>query len=235
MMETVQTQQDWTAMQRELTALEEEIKDPKIWEEDTNRAVAIQKQISKLEQSLSTYTSFRSRFESTSSLLDLLIEDPSDSDFAEEVLQDLESLKKELEAYTFRLLMRGPQDSSSCFIEIRAGAGGTGACDWAQHVLRMYERWGTKQGYQVTVVDEMEGEVAGIKSAVLEVKGEWAYGWLKHEGGVHRFVSLAKFSNDAKRQTSFVSVQVLPFSSSESSNSSPSDIPPGDLKIEVMR
>jgi peptide chain release factor 2 len=125
-----------------------------------------------------------------------MVKEEQDPELAQVVLSDLQSLKQDLERYSFRMLMSGPNDQDGCFIEIRAGAGGTESCDWSSSVLRMYEKWGTDQGYEVSLVDEMRGDVAGIKNATLQVKGEYAYGWCKYETGVHRFVRMSKFSSD---------------------------------------
>ena len=107
-------------------------------------------------------------------------------------------------------MLSGELDPNNCFLSINSGAGGTEACDWAQMLLRMYQRWATKRGWQVEVVDVVEGEVAGIKSATIKITGEFAYGYAKAEKGVHRLVRISPFDSNARRHTSFAAVDVTP-------------------------
>ncbi|ORY43734.1 PCRF-domain-containing protein [Rhizoclosmatium globosum] len=168
----------------------------------------VQKRIAALEARLKEYDGYKSRVAEAVSVFDMAKEE-NDVDLCQELQSDLETLSRDLEKYSMEIMMSGPSDKSSCFMEIRAGAGGTESCDWVATVSRMYEKWGADVGYKVTILDQTRGEVAGFKSVTLQFAGDYAYGWCKYETGVHRFVRISKFG-DAKRQTSFVSVLVFP-------------------------
>ncbi|KAI8854094.1 hypothetical protein BC829DRAFT_367759 [Chytridium lagenaria] len=230
----VRDQEDWDAMKVRLEELTSEAASESIWAEDAARAVSIQKEIARLENALSSYKGFESRAEEAFSVLELA-KDEGDSELLNEVEEDLRELSKDLDKYSMQLMMSDPTDQFGCFLELHAGAGGTEACDWTSTMLRMYERWAQLQGYQVSIVDELRVEHDVHKSVTLQITGNYAYGWCKYESGVHRFVRLSKFSADGKRQTSFVSVKVFPFSSDGDGDASVVDVNPGDLKIEVMR
>ncbi|KAJ3281459.1 hypothetical protein HDU79_010741 [Rhizoclosmatium sp. JEL0117] len=233
----VSDQEDWAAMASELKTLENEIKSDTIWEDDAQRAVMVQKRIAALEARLKEYEGYKSRVAEAVSVFDMAKEE-NDVDLCQELQSDLETLSRDLEKYSMEIMMSGPSDKSSCFMEIRAGAGGTESCDWVATVSRMYEKWGADVGYKVTILDQTRGEVAGFKSVTLQFAGDYAYGWCKYETGVHRFVRISKFG-DAKRQTSFVSVLVFPLDTESAETNAQSfqqlDIPPGDLKFEAMR
>ncbi|KAJ3036817.1 hypothetical protein HDV00_002370 [Rhizophlyctis rosea] len=217
-----------------------------IWSDDAQRAIASQKRLSQVTDMLKEYDSFQRRAEDAKELLPYtlrllgsiptdLAQEENDAGLLDDVTSDLTALEENLDRYTFKLLMSEEADQNGCFIELRAGSGGTESQDWVQIIMRMYEKWGLSQDFEVKIVDELKGEVAGLKSATLQMTGEYAYGWCKNESGIHRFVRISPFDSNSKRHTSFISVQVYP--SFEASNSSMKDIelPPGDLKIETMR
>ena len=137
-----------------------------------------------------------------------------------------EAKRREIES-----LLSGEADANDCFLELNAGAGGTEAQDWAQMLLRMYSRWAEKHGYKAALMEESEGEQAGIKSATLQITGPNAYGWLKTEAGVHRLVRISPFDANARRQTSFASVWVYPVID----DTIEIDINPSDLKVDTYR
>ncbi|KAJ3074233.1 hypothetical protein HDU98_011801 [Podochytrium sp. JEL0797] len=232
----VQDQIDWDALEKELESLEAEIKSSTIWEDDPQRAITAQKRISVLEDKLKDFRGYKSKVEESVSMLEMAKEE-GDVDLCQELEGDLEILNRNLEKYSMQIMMSGPSDKSSCFMEIRAGAGGTEACDWASIISRMYEKWGADEGYRVTVLDQVRGE-AGFKTVTLQFAGDYAYGWCKYETGIHRFVRMSKFG-DTKRQTSFVGVQVFPLDTESAESNAQSfeqlDIPAGDLKFEAMR
>jgi peptide chain release factor 2 len=187
---------------------------------------------SKLQIILEEFKGFYNKFEDVKSLLDLAHEE-QDSKLLQEVVQDVNVLHSTIETYFSKSLLTDPMDKNDCFIEIRAGSGGTESQDWVQILTRMYERWSQHQGYQATLVDFDKGDVAGYKSSTIQVKGVYAFGWAKYEGGVHRFVRCSPFDSNGKRHTSFVSVQVLPFVHEKEDG--PVELNPNELKIEVMR
>jgi peptide chain release factor 2 len=122
----------------------------------------------------------------------------------------LKSLKAEVARRELEALLSGEADANDCYLEVHAGAGGTESQDWASMLMRMYVRWAEQHGYKVEWIEETEGEGAGIKSATVQIKGHNAYGWLKSENGVHRLVRISPFDSNARRHTSFASVNVYP-------------------------
>jgi len=142
--------------------------------------------------------------------LEELLEMEPDEELAQEAEAELEKLTGEVDAFELRSLLRGPDDMRGAQVEISAGAGGTEAQDWAQMLMRMYTRWAERRGFSVEILDLSEGEEAGIKGAVLEITGEYAYGFLRPESGVHRLVRISPFDSQARRHTSFASVFVYP-------------------------
>ncbi len=163
--------------------------------------------------------------------LEELLEDSPDADMLTELDNDLNKIDEDMSQFELRSLLRGDDDYRDAQIEISAGAGGTEAQDWAQMLMRMYVRWAERRGFQVEVLDESEGEEAGIKGAVLEIRGEYAYGFLRPESGVHRLVRISPFDSNARRHTSFASVFVYAVVNDEINI----DINEEDLRIDVYR
>ncbi len=168
--------------------------------------------------------------EDVQGLVDLAVE-AEDEDTFEEAQAELADLESKLEELEFRRMFSGDQDGSDCYIDIQSGSGGTEAQDWANMLLRMYLRWGKAHDFKVELMEVSEGEVAGIKSATVKVSGEYAYGWLRTETGVHRLVRKSPFDSGGRRHTSFSSVFVFP----EIDDSIEVDINPADLRIDVYR
>jgi peptide chain release factor 2 len=133
-----------------------------------------------------------------------------DAGLEAELERELTPFEKRLDDFEMRAMLDGPQDASNAYLRIQAGTGGTEACDWAQMLLRMYARWAERNGYEVEIVDELRNEEAGIRSATLHVVGDYAYGNLQSEAGVHRLVRISPFDANARRQTSFAAVDVIP-------------------------
>jgi peptide chain release factor 2 len=133
-----------------------------------------------------------------------------DASVDSELEQELGKIERKLEEFELRSMLSGSQDASNAFLRIQAGTGGTEACDWAQMLMRMYARWAERHGYQVEIVDELKNEEAGIRSATLRVVGDYAFGNLQSEAGVHRLVRISPFDPNARRQTSFAAVDVMP-------------------------
>lgn len=163
-------------------------------------------------------------------LLEMSVEE-DDADSVAEVESELESLQALLEKLEFRRMFSGEMDPSSAYLDIQSGSGGTEAQDWAEMILRMYLRWGEAKGFKVELMEVTAGDVAGIKGATIRFEGEYAFGWLRTETGVHRLVRKSPFDSSGRRHTSFASVFVAP----EIDDSIEIDINPADLKIDVYR
>lgn len=166
--------------------------------------------------------------------LELLVEmaaSESDPVAAQEVLSDHARFLKDLERFELKMLLSGPQDRSNAFLSIQSGAGGTEACDWADMLLRMYQRWAERNGFTTSIVDIQTGDEAGIKSATLRVSGDYAYGYLSTERGVHRLVRISPFDANKRRHTSFAGVDVVP----ELPESTPIEINPADIEVDTYR
>ncbi|MEK7748426.1 MAG: peptide chain release factor 2, partial [Bacteroidota bacterium] len=166
----------------------------------------------------------------TASLIDLA-EESNEKNVVEEIIKDIEKLRKDIEGLEFKNMLSGPDDLKSAILTIHSGAGGTEAQDWAEMLLRMYTRWCERSGFKVSLADLQDGEGAGIKSATVEVIGQYAYGYLKAENGVHRLVRISPFDSNARRHTSFASVFVYP----EVEDDVEIEINPADLKIDTYR
>jgi peptide chain release factor 2 len=160
----------------------------------------------------------------------MLLEE-GDEDGLAEVDEELERLEKLVDELEFRRMFSGEADGYNCYLDIQAGSGGTEAQDWGNMLLRMYLRWAEKRGFGVDVVEVSEGEVAGIKSATIHIQGEYAYGWLRTESGVHRLVRKSPFDSGARRHTSFSSVFVSP----EIDDNVEIEIDPSSLRIDTYR
>jgi len=163
-------------------------------------------------------------------LLDMAVEE-DDENAVSDICAELDSMQKELEALEFRRMFSGELDQNNCYVEIQAGSGGTEAQDWANMLLRMYLRWIEAHGFKGELMEASEGEVAGIKSATIRVEGDYAYGWLRTETGVHRLVRKSPFDSGNRRHTSFSSVFVSP----EVDDDIDIEINPADLRIDVYR
>jgi len=163
-------------------------------------------------------------------LLDMAVEE-DDENAVDDIRAELASLQKELEVLEFRRMFSGELDPNNCYVEIQSGSGGTEAQDWANMMLRMYLRWIEAHGFKGELMEVAEGEVAGIKGATIRVEGEYAYGWLRTETGVHRLVRKSPFDSGNRRHTSFSSVFVSP----EVDDDIDIEINPADLRIDVYR
>ncbi len=163
-------------------------------------------------------------------LLELAVEE-DDSDTVDELVSDLEAFEQQVDGLEFRRMFSGELDSSNAFLDIQSGAGGTEAQDWAEMILRMYLRWAESHDFKTEIIEASAGEVAGIKSATVLISGEYAYGWLRTETGVHRLVRKSPFDSGNRRHTSFASVFVSP----EVDDDIDIDINPSDLRIDVYR
>ena len=193
-------------------------------------AQQVVQQVKTLKNWVDPFEGMRARIQSARELSDLLDAEP-DAEMEAEVSREVSKLGEELEEFRLRSLLSHPDDYRDAQLEISAGAGGTEAQDWASMLMRMYTRWAERKGYTVEIVDLSEGEEAGIKGAVLEIKGMYAYGYLKAESGVHRLVRISPFDAQARRHTSFASVFIYPVVDTDINI----EIRDEDIKMDVFR
>lgn len=208
---------------------EEELKvqDPDFWN-DSKAAEAQMKKIRGIKTWVDTYDKVVSMYEEVEILFDFLKDGEGEED---ELDRNYEKLIEELEALELKNMLSGEEDALSAVLQITAGAGGTESCDWASMLMRMYTMWGQKHGYKLKQLNYQEGDVAGIKTVTIEFDGDFAFGYLKGENGVHRLVRISPFDSNAKRHTSFASVYVYPLVD----DSIEITINPADITWETFR
>jgi peptide chain release factor 2 len=202
---------------------------PEFWS-DQERAQEMLQQVKMYRGWLDPYEKLRTRVAETREMDELLALEPDDT-IAQQLDIDLEAVTSDLDAFELRSLLRGPDDFRDAQVEISAGAGGTEAQDWAEMLMRMYTRWAERRGFEVEALDISVGEEAGIKGAVLEIRGTYAFGFLRPETGVHRLVRISPFDAQSRRHTSFASVFVYPVVNEEINI----EIRDEDLRIDVYR
>ena len=195
-------------LRKEVEELEKKTLAADFWN-DQQESGKILRQVKQKKDKIEAYEKLSEKLEDTIALAELAIEE-NDESFIDEVLADVESIEKEEEKQRIEILLSGEYDRNNAIISFHPGAGGTEAQDWAQMLYRMYTRWGERHGYNVKLVDWLDGEEAGLKSATIMVEGENAYGYLKSESGVHRLVRVSPFDASGRRHTSFASVEVMP-------------------------
>lgn len=220
---------DYDAKVERLEEVNRELEHPDVWN-DSARAQALGRERSLLEKTVDGIRELMQGLEGASELLDL-VEMEDDEDTANAIMADVERYARGVEQLEFTRMFSGKMDSHSAFVDIQAGAGGTEAQDWAEMLLRMYLRWAESRGWKTELMEVSGGDVAGIKSATFRVEGDYAYGWLKTEIGVHRLVRKSPFDSDNRRHTSFTSVFVSP----EVDDDIDIEINPADLRTDVYR
>jgi peptide chain release factor 2 len=207
--------------------LNERMAKPGFWD-NPDKAQQTIAELKPLGALLKPYEELEASVRDLTALAELSEEDASlDAELASEVRR----LECQLSEFEMQAMLSGPQDASNAYLKIQAGTGGTEACDWAQMLLRMYARWAERHGYQVEIIDELRNDEAGIRSATLHIVGDYAYGRLQSEGGVHRLVRISPFDANARRHTSFAAVDVMP----EIEGTIEIDIRPEDLKRDTFR
>lgn len=206
-----------------------ELEDPAVWN-DPDRAQALGRQRAQLESVVNLLSSLGSGLDDAAELIELASEE-NDQATLDSVEQDLGGLEQQIASLEFRRMFSGEHDSCNAFVDIQSGSGGTEAQDWAEMLLRMYLRWGEARGFRTELMEASPGDVAGIKSATIRVTGEYAFGWLRTETGVHRLVRKSPFDSGSRRHTSFAAVFVAP----EIDDTVEIDINPADLRIDVYR
>lgn len=220
---------DFDNKRERLDEVRRELEQPEVWN-DPERAQALGKERAQLEQVVDTLEVLEQGLRDSAEFLELAGEEQDQTAIAE-VVRDLEGYERQVAELEFRRMFSGEMDHSNAFMDIQAGSGGTEAQDWANMLLRMYLRWGERHGFNIELIEVSPGEVAGIKSATIRFEGEYAYGWLRTETGVHRLVRKSPFDAGNRRHTSFASVFVSP----EVEDEVAIDINPADLRIDVYR
>lgn len=185
-----------------------EMEAPDFWE-NTERAQNETKELKNLKDTIAVYEGLKTQYEDIETLIEMGYEE-NDPEIAAEARSEMNDFVQTYENIRIRTLLSGEYDNCNAILKLNAGAGGTESCDWAAMLYRMYTRWAERKGFTVEVLDMLDGEEAGIKSVTFQVNGENAYGYLKAEKGVHRLVRISPFNAQGKRQTSFVSLDVMP-------------------------
>jgi len=195
-------------LKEEVEELEKQALEPDFWNDQQNSSKVL-KHTKVLKDKIEHYESLVNRLSDTEVLCEMAIEE-SDESLTDEVTSETDAVEAEIERQRIEVLLSGEYDSNNAIVSFHPGAGGTEAQDWAQMLYRMYTRWGERHGFTVKLVDWLDGDAAGIKSATITIEGENAYGYLKSENGVHRLVRVSPFDASGRRQTSFASVEVMP-------------------------
>lgn len=220
---------DFAVKQERLVEVERELEQPDVWQ-DPKTAQALGQEKVSLEKIVHTIEKLDQSLRDSSDLLQMAVDD-NDPEIAADVDRELDELEVDLNELEFRRMFSGEMDGENAYLDIQSGSGGTEAQDWAEMLMRMYLRWGESRGFNATVTEASPGEVAGIKSATLKFSGEYAFGWLRTESGVHRLVRKSPFDSGARRHTSFASVFVYP----EVNDDIEIEINPADLRIDTYR
>jgi peptide chain release factor 2 len=220
---------DYAHRKDRLAEVELELAEPSVWE-DPERAQELGRERAALEAIVETIDQLSEGSSDAGDLLEMAVEE-GDEAAVEEIQQEVDGLVKQLELLEFRRMFSGPMDANNAFLDIQSGSGGTEAQDWAEMVLRMYLRWGESKQFKTTLEEVSSGEVAGIKSATIRFEGEYAFGWLRTETGVHRLVRKSPFDSGNRRHTSFCSVFVSP----EIDDSVEIEIDPSDVRTDTYR
>ena len=209
--------------------LNKSAEDPELWN-NPDRAQTLMQERTRLENAINACRALETELTENVEMIELG-EAESDSDIVAECEAALETLQQRAERMEVETLLSGEADANDAFIEVHAGAGGTESQDWASMLLRMYMRWAEKKGFKVTLIEQTDGEEAGIKSATVEIKGHNAYGWAKTESGVHRLVRISPFDSNARRHTSFASVWCYPVVD----DAIDIDVSDADVRIDTFR
>ena len=220
---------DFDVKVERLEEVTRELESPDVWN-DAERAQALGRERASLDKVVNGIRSLTENVTGAEELLELA-EMEGDDETAQAVIEDVETCAKSVDELEFHRMFSGQMDNAAAFVDIQAGAGGTEAQDWAEILLRMYLRWAESRGWKAELMEVSGGDVAGVKSATFRVEGDFAYGWLKTETGVHRLVRKSPFDSDNRRHTSFTSVFVSP----EVDDNIEVDINPADLRTDVYR
>lgn len=213
-------------MKADLLKLETELQSPAVWA-DQKKASSLGSKVRDIKDNIVFIEKYQAVLDDTSVALEL-----DDADLVNECAMHLSEMEKALDKYEIKQMLSGEYDEADAILTINSGAGGTDAQDWASLLLRMYTRWAERKGWQVELLDKLDGDEAGIKSATIKITGKYAFGYAKAEKGVHRLVRISPFNANGKRQTSFASVEVSPIIEDFEKTIV---IPPEELEIDTMR
>ena len=220
---------DFAAKLERLEEVNAELEQPDVWN-TPDKAQALGKERSALETVVNTIKKLDQGLEDVDGLLELAIEGEDEQTFNEAVAE-LDELEQHLAKLEFQRMFSGQHDAADCYVDLQAGSGGTEAQDWTEMLLRMYLRWAESKGFKTELVEASDGDVAGLKSATVRVSGEYAFGWLRTETGIHRLVRKSPFDSNNRRHTSFAAAFVYP----EIDDNIDIEINPADLRIDVYR
>jgi peptide chain release factor 2 len=220
---------DFDVKSERLVEVLRELESPDVWA-NPEQAQALGKERGLLEAVVNTVTELTTGLEDAAELLEMAVAE-GDEETVTTVVEDLNAFADQVASLEFRRMFAGDMDANNAFLDIQAGSGGTEAQDWAAMIMRMFLRWGERKGFKTELIEESQGEVAGIKSATIKFEGDYAFGWLRTETGVHRLVRKSPFDSGNRRHTSFASVFVSP----EIDDDIEIDINPADLRIDVYR
>jgi len=220
---------DYAEKKEQLEEVIRELEEPTVWN-DRERALQLGKDQTRLEEVVHTVDRLDEGLIDAQELLEMSEAD-NDEAAVNDVIEEIDGFERDLAKLEFKRMFSGEVDNCSAFLEVQSGSGGTEAQDWCEMVLRMYLRWGEAKGFDVELMEASPGDVAGIKSAMIKFGGDYAYGWLRTETGVHRLVRKSPFDSGGRRHTSFCSVFVSP----EIDDDIEIDIDPSDLRIDVYR
>ena len=197
--------------------------------DDAQRAQEVTQEAKRVKDKIDKFKNLNERIDDVEVLKELMEE--NDEETAKEIISEVKALSKEIDTLKIETILSGEYDRNDAILTLHTGVGGSDANDWTEMLLRMYTRWCEKKGYSLETIDYLPGDEAGVKSVTLKVKGEFAYGYLKAEKGIHRLVRISPFNANGKRQTSFASVEVLP----ELTSDQDIEINPVDLRIDTYR
>nr|WP_303648400.1 peptide chain release factor 2 [Clostridium pasteurianum] len=220
---------DLASMQVKIEEFENIMQEPEFWD-NMKKAQEITQKSKMLKDRVELVNSLDERLEDTRSLIEMSKEE-EDEDILNEIVSEINELTVRIENFRIELLLSGEYDRNNAILDLHTGAGGTDAQDWTEMLLRMYTRWAESKNFKVETIDLLPGDEAGVKSAALKITGEFAYGYLKAEKGIHRLVRISPFNANGKRQTSFASVEVIP----ELTENQDINIKAEDLRIDTYR
>ncbi|WP_143087309.1 peptide chain release factor 2 [Clostridium frigidicarnis] len=219
---------DPSAIEKKIDELDKKMQQPDFWN-NVNLAGEVTQEFKRLNNKLNCFNDFKFRIEDIEVLSEIVSEDEESS--INDIVKEISSLKEDMESFMIQILLCGQYDKNNAILSLHTGVGGTDAQDWTEMLLRMYTRWCESKGFKLETLDYLPGDEAGVKSVTLKVSGDFAYGYLKAEKGIHRLVRISPFNANGKRQTSFASMEVLP----ELTEDQDIDINPVDLRIDTFR
>ncbi len=209
--------------------LQEKMNQDGFWNDPEGSKTTVQ-ELKICKASIENWESLYKDIQNTYEMMELNAEE-KDASIDDEIAKEIQNIEKEFQSYELKMLLSGANDSGSAILEVHAGAGGTESCDWASMLMRMYLRWAERNGYKAEIIDLLDGEEAGVKSASIEITGSYVYGYAKCEAGVHRLVRISPFDANKKRHTSFASIAITPIYAEIPDI----EINPADLKIDTYR